>query len=214
VLFVDDDQLQVRQRGQDRQPRAQHDARAALVGGQPVQHALAFGQAAVQGGQHHAGEARADVPSSWGVRLISGTRIRIWASRLARQHLGAGLQVDLGLAAAGHAVQQQRREALAPPMASAASCWAGFRTGMSAGVRVVRILVLGQLLERAVQRHRGRQAQVLRQARQRHLAQRTLVIIGGEARPAPATCGDSGASWLRTASASLSLSTGTSVSVA
>jgi hypothetical protein len=32
------------------------------VRGQPVQHALALGQAAVQGRQHHAGEARADIP--------------------------------------------------------------------------------------------------------------------------------------------------------
>lgn len=78
MLFVDDDQLELRQRGQNGQPGAQHDAGLALVRGQPVQHAFAFGQAAVQRGQHDAREARADIAFQLGVRLISGTMMRIW----------------------------------------------------------------------------------------------------------------------------------------
>jgi hypothetical protein len=47
---------------------------------------------------------------------------------------------------------------------------------------VVGVFELVQFLQGAVQRHRGRQAQVLRQARHRHLAQRPVVVGGGEAR--------------------------------
>ncbi len=103
VFFVDHDQLQVRQRRQQRKPRTEHDARLAQVRRQPVQHALALGQAAVQRGEHHAREARPDIAFELRREVDLGDHdqdLRLW---IARQHLGAGLQIDLGLAAAGDA---------------------------------------------------------------------------------------------------------------
>jgi hypothetical protein len=104
VLLVDDDQAQARQRRKDRQPRAQHQVGLAQVGQQPVAQPLRRGQAAVQADQHAArkalGKARFELRREVDLRhqhqhlLPGGQRI-----------LG-GVQIDLGLAAAGDAVQQ------------------------------------------------------------------------------------------------------------
>ena len=114
MLFVDHDQLQVRQRGQHRQPRAEHDRRAPQVRRQPVQRALAFGQAAVQGRHQHAGKARAHAGFQLRRQVDLGHQDqdlrRLAARRRPRQHARGGMQVDLGLAAAGDAIQQAGRE--------------------------------------------------------------------------------------------------------
>jgi hypothetical protein len=53
---------------------------------------------------------------------------------------------------------------------------------MSTAVASCGASSLASFFERAIQRHRLGHAQVLRQAGQRHFAQRALVILGGEAR--------------------------------
>ncbi len=181
VLLVDDDHLQLRQRGQDGQARAQHDARAALVGGQPMQHALAFGQAAVQGGQHHAGKARADIALELGREVDLGDQDQDLALGFAREHARASLQVDLGLAAARDAVQQHGREAGRRTDGVGRALLGRVQLRHVDGAGVMRGVGLGQLLDGAVERHGGPHAQVLGQAGQRHLAQRTLVVVGREA---------------------------------
>jgi hypothetical protein len=105
VLLVDHDQPEPRQRGQHRQPRAQHDA--AWPGARPASaQALRRRQAAVQRDQADGpAKARAKRASSCGVRLISGTSTSTCAARPPAR--GGGAQVDLGLAAAGGAVQQE-----------------------------------------------------------------------------------------------------------
>ena len=188
VFLVDDDQAQMRQRRQDRQPRAQHDARAARVPRQPVQHAFAFRQAAVQRRQRHAGEARADVRFQLRRQVDLRDQDQDLRIRIARQHLRAGLQVDLGLAAARHAVQQHRIEAFGAADGVRGLLLGRVQHGHVGRGRVMGVVQLGQLLQCAVERDRRRQAQVLRQARHRHFAQRAVVIGGGKARqrdPAP-----------------------------
>jgi hypothetical protein len=54
----------------------------------------------------YAGKAGAKRSSSWGVRLISGTITSAWAAGSASS-TPARAQIDLGLAAAGAAVQQE-----------------------------------------------------------------------------------------------------------
>jgi hypothetical protein len=164
VFLVDNDQLQVRQRGQDCQTRAEHDARLALMRRQPVQHALAFGQAAVQGRQHDAGEARADIAFQLRRQVNFRHQDQDLAIRLARQHLRTGLQIDLGLAAAGHAVQQGRFEALRAADGVGRFLLRRIERRHVERCAIVRRVVLGQLLQRAIQRHRGQHAQILRQA--------------------------------------------------
>ena len=180
VFLVDDDQFQFRQGRQDGQPGAEHDARLALVGGQPVQHALAFGQAAVQGGQHDAGKARADIAFQLGRQIDFRHQDQDLRIVLARQHLSAGLQIHFRLAAARHAVQQGRLEALRAADGIGRFLLGGIQCRHVQRRAIVRIGQLGQLLDGAVQCHGGQHAQILRQTRQRHLAQRTLVVIGGE----------------------------------
>jgi hypothetical protein len=105
VLLVDDDQAQPRHRRKDRQPRAQHQVGAAQVRQQPVVQPLRRRQCAVQ----------ADQPPTRETGREAGFELRRQVD-LGHQHQGlaavgqralGGLQVDLGLAAAGDAVQQR-----------------------------------------------------------------------------------------------------------
>ncbi|NKA48523.1 hypothetical protein GO302_01837 [Ralstonia solanacearum] len=115
MLLVDEDQREVRQRGQHRQPRAEHDARLAAMRRQPVQRARLLGQAAVQRGQRHAGEARRNARLQLRRQVDLGHQHQHLRGRIAREGIGDGVQVDLGLAAAGDPVQQERRETAARP---------------------------------------------------------------------------------------------------
>jgi hypothetical protein len=65
-------------------------------------------------------------------------------------------------------------------MASAACCWAGFRTGMSAGAGSWAASFLPSFLSARSSATVVEHAQVLRQAGQRHFAQRALVVVGGK----------------------------------
>ena len=110
VLLVDDDEPEVAERREHREPRSEHDARGARLRGEPRRGALAL----VAGGcaprrAPRAGKRLRTCASSCGVRPISGTSSSAW--RPARERCRDELQVDLGLAAAGDALQQDRMEA-------------------------------------------------------------------------------------------------------
>ena len=108
VLFVDHDQSGVGQRGEYRRAGADHHARFAAPGRGPYACALAVGQARVQ--RVH-GYAQARAEAGQGLRGQADLRHQHQRLAPARQAVGDGLQVDLGLAAAGHAFEQERCEA-------------------------------------------------------------------------------------------------------
>jgi hypothetical protein len=181
VLLVDDNEPQLRQRGQHRQPGAQHDAGVSQVGGEPVEHPFALGQPAVQRRHHQPRKAGADIVFQLRRQVDFRDQDQHLRLRLAREDLRSGLQVDLGLAAASHAIQQHGREADG----------VGHRIGRLALRRVQRRHpcrrrirrrpVLRDLLQRPVQRHRVFGAQIPGHARHRHFAQGPLVVVGREA---------------------------------
>ena len=187
VLLVDHDQCQPRQRGQHRHPRAQHDARAPAVRGQPGAQALGGRQAAVQ--RHHRRITQTR-PKAGGK-----TRQQLWRQvDLGHQHqhlrigargqgAGGGAHVDLGLAAAGGAEQQEG---------------AGLLVNLRQSARLVcgKRFVIDSDLDarrgrgrRALQAprhlHAAQAAQLRRQGGQRHLAQRALVVARGEGHQLP-----------------------------
>jgi len=181
VFFVDDDQLQMRQRCQNCQPRAQNDAGPAQMCRQPVEGALAFRQPAVEADHIEPRKARADIRLQLRRQVDfrhQNQNLRQLAGRICRrQNPGCRLQVDFGLATARHAVQQQGRKTF------------GFSNGTH-GLLLFRVelrrvdrtgVMLGnrfrQLLQGAVECYRFQDAQILRQSGQRHLTQRALVVV-------------------------------------
>ena len=108
MLLVDDDQPGVGERREDRRPRADHDARLAAARRAPGPQSLDVGQRRVQHRERH-GEARRET----GDQLRRQRDLRHQHERLlAALHDGVDrAQVDLGLAAARDAVQQERRVA-------------------------------------------------------------------------------------------------------
>ena len=107
VLLVDDDQAEPRQRREHRQPGAEHDVgRAACA--PPASGAGAAPASGRCAGRppRRPGKRSAKRATSCGVRLISGTSTSAWRPRASAP--AGGAQVDLGLAAAGGAVQQHR----------------------------------------------------------------------------------------------------------
>ena len=183
VLLVDHDQCQPRQRGQHRHPRAQHDARAPAVRRQPGGQALRRRQPAVQG--HHGGIAKARGKTRQQLRRQvdlghQHQHLRIGARG---QGPGGGAHVDLGLAAAGGAEQQEG---------------AGLLVNLRQSARLVcgKRFVIDSDLDarrgrgrRALQAprhlHAAQAAQLRRQGGQRHLAQRALVVARGEGHQLP-----------------------------
>ena len=113
VLLVDDDQRQLRQRREDREPRAEHDPRAAGMRGEPVAHAFAFRETAVHRDDRVFGK-RGEARAERGFELRRQVDLRHQHERLGIrprvEQTGERVQIDLGLAAARHAVQQERRE--------------------------------------------------------------------------------------------------------
>jgi hypothetical protein len=147
---------------------------------QPVQHALAFRQAAVQGGQHHAGETGADIGFQLRRQVDFGNQDQDLSFGLARQYLGASLQIHFRFAAAGHAVQQRRFKTLRAADGIGRHLLRVVQLRHAGRLRVVHILQFCKLLDGAVERHGGQHAQVPGQARQSHFAKRALIILGGE----------------------------------
>ncbi|MNQ08986.1 hypothetical protein D3C85_217920 [compost metagenome] len=134
----------------------------------------------MQSRQHDAGKARADIAFQLGREVNFRHQNQDLRIVLARQHLGASLQIHFRLATARHAVQQGRLEAL-----GAAD---GVRRFLLGGIQgrhvqrraVVRVGQLAQLLDGTVQRHGGEHAQIFRQTGQRYFTERALVVIGGK----------------------------------
>ncbi len=110
MLLVDDDEPEIGDRREDRRPGAHDDARLALADPPPLVVALARRQLAVQHG-HRGSEARPRGPHQHRrERDLGHQQDRALAE--GERPLDAA-QVDLGLAAAGDAVQQERPEATA-----------------------------------------------------------------------------------------------------
>ncbi len=180
MLLVDDDQSQPRQRGKHRQPRTQHQVGLAPVRQQPVAQALCRRQRAVQRHQPPSGKALGKA------RLQLRREVDL---RHQHQHLPPLLQrpcgaaqVDLGLAAAGDALQQGR-----PGVSLRQRGQLLERSGLLLGQlrqpRRLRHRFLGQApeaLEPARHLRVVELAQLGRQHRQRHLADAALVIAGAE----------------------------------
>ena len=108
VLLVDDDQARPRERAEHSGARADDDAGAALAGTAPRRQPFAVAQVRVQHRQRRV-EARAKACDQLRrERDLGHEHQRLLA---ARDDGGDRAQIDLGLAAAGHAIQQMRREA-------------------------------------------------------------------------------------------------------
>jgi len=111
VLLVDHDEREPRQRREDREPRAEHEVGLPPRGRFPVPSPRAGRQPAVQrdgaharqGGPHACLEMRREIDLGHEDQHLAAGRDR------AR----GGVEVDLGLAAAGHALQQEGRVAVA-----------------------------------------------------------------------------------------------------
>ncbi len=105
VLLVDDDQSGVWQRREHGRTRAQNHRHAAIARAQPGPCAITFRKVGVQ---HLHGDAKACAQA--GHRLRCQTDFRYQQQRLlsARENLFDQCEVDLGLAAAGDAIEQKR----------------------------------------------------------------------------------------------------------
>ncbi len=103
MLFVDHDQAQARQGGEQRQAGAQQDVGLAARSPQPSAQTVAFGQAAVD---HRQPVAQARAHAVFQLRGQIDFRHQQQHLPPRRQHLLRQTQIELGLAAAGHAVQQ------------------------------------------------------------------------------------------------------------
>ena len=187
MLLVDDDQAEPGQRREDRHPRAEHQVGRAEQRGQPVAQPLGRREAAVQ---------RDDAPRHGAAGAEAGSDARLELRRQVdlghqQQHLPAGVerglggaQVDLGLAAAGDAVQQRdaarrafaergqrgERRRLLGARRRARRCRAG-----RCGCRHRRV-ALPHRLDAPAQHALVERAQRRRQHGQRHLADRALVV--------------------------------------
>ena len=106
MLLIEHDQAGIRQRAEDGGACPDHRVDGAGAGALPLVQALALGEAAVQQG-HAAGEAGREAVH----RLRCQRDLRHQHNPLASQRDGGGqrLQIDLCLAAAGHAVHEKRR---------------------------------------------------------------------------------------------------------
>jgi hypothetical protein len=100
--------------------------------------------------------------------------------RVGRQHAFYGLQIHLGLAAAGAAKQQKRPIACGHLVQHGALFWREGRAGrgLHSPLSVLFFQATRQLFA-------GQVAQLRRQGRQGHFAQRALVVLGRELNKLP-----------------------------
>src|SRR6267378_537666 len=176
VLLVDHDQRQFRQRREHGEACAEHDAGAAARGIQPGAGARHILQAAVQQRQPRFGEGLAKDRLELGCQAD----LRDQDQRLAasRKNSGNEVQVHLGLSAAGHAVQQERAEAVERARHSIE----GAR--LSRVERMVRHEACRPRRRSGLKRfarQRLHRAQARRQRADHGLAERALVIAGEKA---------------------------------
>src|SRR5690348_9532685 len=173
VLFVDHDQAESRHRGEDCEPRSDDEVRLSPRRGKPVLQPLPVGEPAVQGRASRAREGGRDALLELRSQADFGDEY---------QRLSPGgddplgrREVDLGLAAAGHALEERRREPISLG-----------EQGLERGPLVciersrTRLTVAsGGVFRRRVARpapSRGQWGQHLREA----LAERLLVVVGHE----------------------------------
>ena len=205
VLLVDHDGSQPRHRREHRQPRAHHHARAPLGSGEPVRRALAVGQVAVHERDRLAGQPPGHLRHQLRRECDLRHQQQDLRVRAGPEHVREPAQVDLGLAAPRHAVQQVDGEALgraqclhrgslglrqAQRVGAAAVGARGGRSGgrglsrsagRTLGARADRVPALAGARERRAARFgRGRGAQQLRDRRQRDFAQLAVVIARRE----------------------------------
>ncbi len=111
VLLVDDDEVEPRHRGEDRQPRAEHDIGRAFRSLAPIRNPLAFGKPAMQRDRARAGQRLPHTRHELRRQVDLGDEHQNLAA--ACDAACGRAQIHLGLAAAGDAVQQEGRERLA-----------------------------------------------------------------------------------------------------
>ena len=111
MLLIDDDQCQLRYAGKDGHTRAQHNARAAGVGGQPAFQALRVSHAAVHADHGIFAVLRRKAGDKalfqLGREIDLGHHHQRLRFGVGIQHGLHGAQIDLGLAATGAAVEQK-----------------------------------------------------------------------------------------------------------
>ena len=107
VLFIDHDQPQIPHRRKHAGSRSDHHARAACANSAPLIGALGIAEGAVQNG-HPIAEARVELPRHRGRQR--DLRHQQQRAPPARQRRIDGIQINLGLARSGDAVQQKRAE--------------------------------------------------------------------------------------------------------
>ena len=130
VLLVDDDQPEPLDRREDGRARADADARAAVAQAAPLVVALAGGELGVQ---HRDGVAEAVDEAADDLRRQRDLGDEHDHAAVLLERGRGGAQVDLGLARAGDAVQQQRRggagRAIAASISASASVWSAVSGG-------------------------------------------------------------------------------------
>ena len=190
VLLVHHDQLQARQAGEHGHARAQDDARRAGMRREPAFQALRIGHAAVQADHAAravaAGEARLEALLQLRREVDLGHHHQRLRGGVGRQHALHGMQIDLGLAAAGAAVEEEGAR-LGLYLRGGLSLLRAQRDGGRGIARVRRIARRRGRAAQAARQLLGRKvAQLRRQGGQGDLAQRALVVARGEGhQPAP-----------------------------
>ncbi len=191
VLLIDHDQAQPRQAGKNGHARAQHDARLPAMRRQPVAQPLRRGQAAVQGGHRVRTKALAKARLQLRREVDFGHQHQRLRLRVALQQSLRSAQIDLGLAAAGGPKQQHRLRALRQRGQRGGLLGAGCGAGCGGTSALLRGCVpicahghpeagTAQLVQAPLQGGGVELAQLGRQRRQRHLAQRALVVARRE----------------------------------
>jgi hypothetical protein len=108
VLLVDHDQAQARQRHEYRKTGTEHNVGPPGLGVEETARACRIGHATV--GAHHVGVRKTRGDTTFQLRRKRDFGHQHQCLAAARQNFGNGAQVNLGLAAAGHAVQQEGLE--------------------------------------------------------------------------------------------------------
>ena len=195
MLLIDHDDRKLRHRTEHGESRTDHDARTPFMRRQPSGRAFGVREVAVQ--CHHvlAREACAQQRFELRRQIDFRHQQQRLRGRIRRESACDRAQVDLGLAAAGDAEQQVRREipdAFISASIAATCCVVCSTCGMSDSAQrgCARARSRDERLRVA---RAGHAAQRTGQRRQRHFAPRVLVILGREASQLQPMCQISGA---------------------